>query len=394
MPSKHALHPAVGPVSGRFSDGKSAASHDAVVAFDAAGLQLTVDGQPGPLWHYADLRAATPLGSSSHNVLLSPKADPDATLFVANRAFCSALMEVAPHLATSAERWRVLKPALAVGAVALALGVSVWAFDYSPSKSLAQMIPNKVRNALGASVVDGMVGDRKVCRETGGVEALGRLHQKLQPKAQTGTDRIIVVDWGLVNAFAVPGGQVVITRAILEKAGSADEVAGVIGHEIGHGLALHPETGLVRSIGFWAVLQFFMTGSPGVLGNLGATAMQLGYNRDAEREADGYAIALLRDAGISVKPFAAFFKKLDPLGKSGSTPQPAPTGRVGSVFDILSTHPAPAERVARIEAVPDYPSTPALSDADWKALQAICGVKPKSDTKPDPKAVTPPATKP
>lgn len=389
MPSKHALHPAVGPVSGRYSDGKSAASHDAVVAFEASGLQLTIDGQPGPLWHYGDLRAATPLGNASHNVLLSPKADPDATLFVADRAFCSALKEVAPHLATSAERWRVLKPALAAGAAALAFGVSAWAFEFSPSKSLAQMIPDKVRNALGASVVDGMVGDRKVCRETAGVEALGRLHQKLQPKAQTGTDRIIVVDWGLVNAFAVPGGQVVITRAILEKASNADEVAGVIGHEIGHGLALHPETGLVRSIGFWAVLQFFMTGSPGVLGNLGATAMQLGYNRDAEREADQYAITLLRDAGISVKPFAAFFKKLDPLGKSGSTPQPAPTGRVGSVFDILSTHPAPAERVAKIEAVPDYPSTPALSDADWKALQAICGVKPKSD----PKAVTPPATK-
>jgi beta-barrel assembly-enhancing protease len=147
---------------------------------------------------------------------------------------------------------------------------------------------------------------------------------------------------------------------------------------------LHPEAGLVRSIGFWAALQFFMTGSPGVLGNLGATAMQLGYSREAEREADQYAIRMLRDAGISVKPFAAFFKKLDPFGKSGKVPAPPPTGRIGSVFDILSTHPAPAERVATIEAVPEYPSTPALTDAEWKSLQTICGpLKPKPiDPKP------------
>jgi beta-barrel assembly-enhancing protease len=389
MPSSTGLQPFGRNAAGRYGDGKSAASHDAIVAFGRTGLELTIDGQPGPVWPYADLRAATPLGMASHNVLLSPKTDPDATLFVADMGFCRALLETAPHLGTSAERWRVLKPALAVGAVAFSLGLTAWIFDVSPSKSVAQLIPDKVRNALGASVVDGMVGDRKVCREQAGLDALGRLHRKLQPKLEIKPDRILVVDWGLVNAFAVPGGQVVITRAILEKASSADEVAGVIGHEIGHGLALHPETGLVRGIGFWAVLQFFMTGSPGVLGNLGATAMQFSYSRDAEREADQYAINLLRDAGISVKPFAAFFKKIDPLGKSGTTPPPTPTGRVGSVFDILSTHPAPAERVAKIEAVPDYPSSPALSEVDWKALQAICGIKPKVE----PKTATPPATK-
>jgi beta-barrel assembly-enhancing protease len=391
MPSSAVLS---APISGRFSDGRSAASHDARVTLTDRGLTLAIDTVAGPEWIYADLRAATPLGPKSQNVLLSPKGDPDATLFVADPAFCAALLVHAPHLSTSAERWRVLKPGLAVGATALSIAIGTWALDLSPVKGIATLIPDKARVALGSAVVDGMVGSRRVCRDPTGIVALDKLHARLLPTGSRDKDRILVVDWGLVNAFAVPGGQVVVTRAILEKAGSADEVAGVIGHELGHGIALHPETGLVRGVGFWAVLQFFATGSPGMLSDLGAQAMQFSYSRAAEREADQIAVKLLREAGISSKPFAGFFKKLDPASKSDKSPPPS--GRFGGIKDILSTHPDPAERMATIDALPDYPSTPALVDADWKALQAICGAKPKlepqSETKSDAKVGSKPAT--
>jgi beta-barrel assembly-enhancing protease len=367
----------LGQISGRFSDGKSAASHDAIIAFTPAGLALTIDGQPGPVWAYGDLKAATPVAASSHNILLSPKADPDATLFVSDVGFCGPLLKHAPHLSVAAERWRVLKPGLAVGATALSIAIAAWALDFSPTKGIASLIPNKARTALGSAVVDGMVGTRRICRDPAGIIALDKLHARLLPTAVTGKDRIIVVDWNLVNAFAVPGGQVVVTRAIIDKASSADEVAGVIGHELGHGLALHPETGLVRGLGFWAVLQFFATGSPGMLSDIGATAMQFSYTRAAEREADQYAVRLLRESGVSSKPFAGFFKKLDPDGQIEKAP--TPSGRFGGIKDIFSTHPDPAERMATIQALPDYPATPALSDADWKALQGICGPKKKPD---------------
>jgi beta-barrel assembly-enhancing protease len=365
----------IGHVAGRFSDGKSAASHDAAVVFTDQGLTLTVDGGSGPQWSFAELRAATPVSATSRNVLLSPTSDPDATLFVSDPKFCAALLSRAPHLSVSAERWRVLRPGLAVGATALSIAIAAWALDFSPAKGLASLIPNNARTALGSAVVDGMVGTRRVCREAAGTAALDKLHARLLPSAVTGKDRIIVVDWGLINAFAVPGGQVVVTRAILDKADSADEVAGVIGHELGHGLALHPETGLVRGLGFWAVLQFFATGSPGMLSDLGASVLQFSYTRAAEREADQYAVKLLRDAGISSKPFAGFFKKIDPDGQQEKKPNSS--GGFGGIKDVFSTHPDPAERMATIQKLPDYPSTPALSETEWQALQSICGPKKK-----------------
>jgi beta-barrel assembly-enhancing protease len=365
-----------GGLPARYSDGKSAASHVASVRFGSRGLELGIDGRTGPTWPYESLRVATPLDRSSRGALLSLTTDPDATLYVGNQVFCADLIARAPHLSTSAWRWRVLKPGLAVGGAALALGLTVWGLGLSPAKGIARLIPDKVRVSLGNAVVDGMVGNRRICGNLTGQAALLKLYKRLQPHADLSTTRIRVVDWSLVNAFAVPGGQVIITRAILERAGSADEVAGVVGHEIGHGLALHPETGLVRGLGFWAALQFFMTGSPGMLGSLGSMALQFSYTRDAEREADQYAIKLARDAGVSVKPFVGFFRKLDPDGRvSGG--KAGPRGGVGSVLDILSTHPAPAERIAVIEAVPDYPSTPALDPADWAALRAICSGRPE-----------------
>jgi Peptidase family M48 len=76
---------------------------------------------------------------------------------------------------------------------------------------------------------------------------------------------------------------IIVTRGLLEKVGSPEEVAGVPAHEIGHVLELHPETAIVRAVGLAAEL--ILTGSSSRLANLGILLSQLSYNRAAEREA-------------------------------------------------------------------------------------------------------------
>ena len=66
-------------------------------------------------------------------------------------------------------------------------------------------------------------------------------------------------------SFDVPGGQIVLTRGLVRTAGSADEVAGVLAHELGHTLELHPETGLVRAMGLAAAAQLMFAGSAGTV---------------------------------------------------------------------------------------------------------------------------------
>ena len=52
--------------------------------------------------------------------------------------------------------------------------------------------------------------------------------------------RVVLLDWRLVNAFAVPGGQIILTRGLVQTAGSPDEVAGVLAHELGHASSCIP----------------------------------------------------------------------------------------------------------------------------------------------------------
>jgi Zn-dependent protease with chaperone function len=350
-----------------FSDGTTAARHEASVTVRSDGLTIALaDGGAMYDWPYADLRAQTEIQPHSTTAVLTSMGAPGSTIVLKDAAAIALIARAAPHLTTRAARWSALKPGLAVGAVALAIGTAVWALNLSPVRAIAAAMPDRARIALGEAALGGMIGDMRQCNDPKGLAALRKIHDRLQPGRSTLT-AVTVVDWSLTNAFAVPGGRVVLTRAILEKASSPDEVAGVLAHELGHGLERHPEQGLVRGVGFWAALQMLFTGSPGAFGNIGAALAQLSYSRDAEREADQRALDLLKAAEISPKPFAGFFKKVDKI------PPTTTRGRMMRANDLFSSHPQSAERIAKIEAVADYPSRRSLSDDEWADLRKICG---------------------
>ena len=356
---------AVAPFAAGYSDGRTAERFAAMVSVGAAGMTIVPENEAAIDWAFADLRAQTQIDARAATAVFACVAQPGATLFVQNAAAIAELAERAPHLTTKAERWSALRPGLWVGGVALVAGLSVWLLDLSPSKGIARMMPERARTALGDAALEGMISGRPRCTDAKGVAALRKLHDRLQP-GQSSLSAVTVVDWSLTNAFAVPGGRVVLTRAILAKAASPDEVAGVLAHEIGHGLELHPEQGLVRGIGLWTAMQIMFTGSPGTLGNIGGALAQLSYSRDAEREADARALELLKAGEISAKPFAGFFRKIE------KTEPTTTKGRIMRANDLFSSHPQSAERIAKIEAVPDYPSRPALSAEEWMALRGIC----------------------
>ena len=154
-----------------------------------------------------------------------------------------------------------------------------------------------------------------------------------------------------------------LTRGLISQSGGPDEVAGVLAHEMGHGLELHPETGLVRVMGLSLAIELISGGNSGTLANLGLMRAQFSYTRAAEREADTHALQLLRSADISQQGIIDFFTRVEKIDGSGVTGN----------LEILRTHPQIAERKATASAMPRYPTTPALSDADWQALRTICG---------------------
>lgn len=369
---------------GRFSDGKNAKRHDAIVLFDGGGLLLKFRDRAPEAWPFASLATANTINAKTHEVLVTSSTAPGESVYVPSAAFASQLRERAPHLTTTRTTLRMARPGLILGGVVVAITAAIFVFDLSPSRAVANILPQAAKRTLGDRVLDDLGRGRARCIEPAGRAALDALTKRLQPNRAADAAPVLVLDWPLVNALALPGGTVVLTRGILNQASSAEELAGVLAHEIGHGIELHPEAGLVRVIGFSAILQFVTTGQSGTLANIGIAVAALSYGRNAEREADKHALDMMRAAGVAHRPFAGFFRKIsksDGGSDADKTKKKSPTF---TLPDVLNSHPAPEERIRRIEEIADYPSTPALTPAQWTALKAIC-----TRTEPAPGAPTP-----
>ena len=359
----------IGPLfEGRFSDGRTAGAGDVHVRLTSRGIEITVPGADQPLvWPYGALAAAEPLTAHSIDALVTYEHMPGATLFVPEGTFARRLAVEAPHLTAKAQRWRHARPWLWASAAAILIGCAVWLSDLSPSRAIARMLPDGAREKLGAQVVQSMTNGRKMCEESDGRAALDVLIKRLSEAAGAKKDfKVVVVDWGLMNAFATPGEQIVLTRGIIKKASSADEIAGVLAHEMGHGIEMHPETGIVRGLGLAAATELLLGGGGGTLANFGVLLAQLSYTRDAEREADGHALRILKAASISASGLADFFKRVLEIEDK------TPGAKTMSQFDLLRTHPDTEKRRHTVLQQPQYPATPALSGKQWEALKSIC----------------------
>jgi beta-barrel assembly-enhancing protease len=378
MPSDPATPDTTPVYFGRYSDGRSANARDVNVSLGVSGVEIRFASPPQQLiWAYATLKAGEPVRTHAIDVLLTSSETPGATVFVPSPEFARNLRLSAPHLTARAERWRNARPWIIGAAGIISLIAIVYAAGWSPIRSLASVLPQSWRERLGESAVASMTEGHKVCSDTDGVAALDKLTARLSKAA--GVDqpfKVVVYDWSLLNAFAVPGGQVVMTKGLIEKAGAADEVAGVLAHEMGHGLELHPETGIIRAIGLAAAVELMLGGSGGALANMGLVLAQLGYTRTAEHEADLQALTVLKNAAIANKGLGDFFKRVEKIETEDGG------GKSLRPLDMFSTHPPTAERERLVRSQRDYPATPALDEASWQDLKKICNatVEPVKDT--------------
>jgi beta-barrel assembly-enhancing protease len=367
MPA-HPQLPSPVPAYARFSDGTSAKAQDASVALTQNGIELRLQ-EPDQvrLWPYSTLRSAEPIRTHAVDVLLSSTSAPGASVFVPSPEFARALRQRAPHLTARAERWRHTRPWMIGGAAVAALFAAVYFSGWSPAKSIARVLPDSWRGRLGEQAIRSMTEGHKLCNDPDGDAALAKLAERLS--RSTGVNKpfkVAVYDWSLMNAFAVPGGQVVMTRGLIEKAESPDEVAGVLAHEMGHGIELHPESSIIRAVGLASAVELMMGGSGGALANIGLVLAQLSYSRASEHEADLQALRVLKNAGISNKGLGDFFKRVEKIEGD------AATNAALKPFDIFRSHPPTIEREKLVTDQAAYPSTAALNEESWQHLKQVC----------------------
>ena len=243
-----------------------------------------------------------------------------------------------------------LRTALAVLMLTAATPVLV-----APAPARAGLLDNVLSGgdeaALGAQehpkILAQFGGAVKDARLQGYIDQLGR---KLASTTALAREpwTFTVLDSDVVNAFALPGGYVYVTRGLLALAKDEAEVAGVLSHEIGHVTAHHSAQRQSRQ----AIAGILAAGIGLVFGNdtlarlagLGGTAVVASYSREQELEADQLGVETLRRTGYDPFAMATFLETL----RRDSQYDGLRAGNKGEGgFDFLASHPATEERVRR-----------------------------------------------
>ncbi len=246
-----------------------------------------------------------------------------------------------PLVARWAQSWRWTAMAL-LALLALVLALWRWGAPLA-GQGTALLLPQSSEQALGAKILAGLDEQwLKPSRLDAAEKERWRRHleQLLRSGGSALPEHRLVfraVDKSIgPNAFALPGGTVVITDALLEALKDDDSaLLGVIAHELGHVRHRHALRLVVQSGVLAAALGLVVGDFSSLLALAPSALAQQAYSRDFEREADREALAMLQAAGRDGAGMLRFFDQIEALRKGRDL-----AGELG----LLSSHPADAER--------------------------------------------------
>jgi Zn-dependent protease with chaperone function len=300
----------------------------------------------------------------------------DRTLYLKNpdviRAFRQAAPDHVSHsFAQAAEQVRQVRHRgrlvwSLVGGVVLATVLGLWFGSDLLVEIAVSRIPVEWEQKLGESAYRDFLSHQEVMKEGPAVAALGEMTQRMTAQILDNPYKfeVTVVKSDVINAFALPGGYVVVFTGLMKKAESGEEVAGVLSHELNHVLQRHGLERIVKNLGLMAVAAIVFGNQQGLAGmmkQLGVELFTLKFGREQETEADLTGLQLLQRAKIDPSGMITFFERLSEKDQ----------GRM----EWLSTHPMSAARADRLKAelaaLPKKPPEPFTFD--WKQVRASLG---------------------
>ncbi len=223
---------------------------------------------------------------------------------------------------------------------------------------------------LGANTAAQVSAELPLIKDGAVVSYINNLGNQLARVTDTRglTWHFTVVDSKEVNAFALPGGWIYVNRGLIERATDMSELAGVIGHEIGHVTKRHSVTQMQQAQGanvgvslLCTLTKVCDTGAGQTAVGISGTALFAKFSRNDEAEADAEGVATTVKAGISPRGIPAMFGIL--LRERQSNP--------GAVDAFFASHPLEEDRITATEAqIGTFPATQLQRlTVDTKAFQ-------------------------
>lgn len=328
-----------------YYDGRTTTPHDVVVrvsrdgVLHVAGDGISLDVRP------EDVRIAPRLGDAPRSLTFvggdkCETRDNDAVDAIARLHRTRKGAALVHRLESS---WRFAALSVVVLLVAGVAAV-VWGIPLAAAH-VARGVPDALAYRVGEStlaVLDESLFDPSALDE----DTQARVRAAFDSLAGRAPDLPLALTFramGAANAFALPDGTVVVTDELVALADGDDELKAVLAHEIGH---VHHRHGLrmaLESSSMALLLGLYLGDAAQVSTTLTALPTlyaQAGYSRSHEEEADGYALALLEEAGIDPGSFATIMEKLD--GTAGA--------ELPEAMQYLASHPPTEERIERFRA--------------------------------------------
>jgi Zn-dependent protease with chaperone function len=348
-----------------FFDGEFAFDRQVTARLDAHSLTISGAGTAERRWPLPGL-IAIERPAAGRALRLTHETAQTTRLVLQPGPFLDAVVAAAPHLRGGVTLRGTVRTVAPWAAVVAGLAAVTYLFVSVAPEKLAYVMPDSWRKNLGATTEKALTGDAKQCTNPVGTAAMAALAKRLSESgAVPPSFDIRVYNIPIVNAFALPGGRIVVTGNLIDAAKTPEEVAGVVAHELGHVHYRHAEAGAIRVFGLQALLAAF-TGGNDNLTEFGALLTILRFSREAEREADTFALELMAREAIDPMGLRAFFESVKKLGAPSD-------GVFDRIEGMISTHPGIDERIGNIMPLPaGITPRPALSDADWQALRKIC----------------------
>ncbi|MCQ8104595.1 M48 family metallopeptidase [Methylomonas sp. SURF-2] len=327
------------------------------VAIALQGTVLELIGDPGVTlqisWSGHDGRHALLCGEPEiFDKLLSLNIPPPAREHISE-------LQARQHGRLKGERHRV--PVYLALIAAFFVG-AYFTLHYS-APLIADMIPYEWEQKIGAMAFENYQVGKKTVSDKTVTDAVDAIIKRIDQFDGADIEyQVAVVDADMINAFAFPGGYVVVTTGLIENADNPEQVAGVLAHELTHVLQRHSMRKLVRQAGM-GVLIGIVFGDVSALSQLIELSAQLdslSFDRDQERSADDGAIEIMTAAGLSPRHLAAFFEKIQKADEL-----------TGNIPELFQTHPLTDERSKRVSAAAE-PEQVFQFDLDWELVkQAI-----------------------
>jgi beta-barrel assembly-enhancing protease len=374
-------------------DGKASG----MLQVSAQGIDFVIGGMQG---HFPLNGTHLQMGGASDRlVLLNHPDHKQWYLYTPERAILNN-----PHLQAHADLGKLVKKAKrgrhlawggALAALLIFVGLPVLLIFQSHllTSPLARQVPLVVETSMAKAALAQYQMQHKTMPQAESDALLAPLLATLQPTLKKSRYRwqFMIANDPSSNAFALPGGYVVIHSGLILNARNANELLGVVGHEIAHVERQHGLQNMIASAGAYLLVSALfgdVTGLAAVLVNSAPVLLSQSYSRHFEEEADRVGMATLQQANINPQGLISFFETMKKeeekqLGKIDD----AKTREVAKLsMRFLSTHPATEKRIANLKQLLAQEKTRTWHDFGnafptlQAAVKTFTTTNPKKDT--------------